>query len=56
MFSKCLCFEVHMMQSGFDLALRVQHLKKRPERLLEDLQIFNTNLRQKTKRAQEKKI
>jgi hypothetical protein len=34
----------------------MQHLKRRPQKLLEDLQILNTSPIHKTKRAQEKKI
>jgi hypothetical protein len=41
---------------GWTNALRMQHLKRRPKRLLEDLQILNTIPRYKTKRVQEKKI
>jgi hypothetical protein len=37
-------------------ALRMQHLREDIKRPIQDLQIFNTSLRHKTRRAQAKKI
>jgi hypothetical protein len=37
-------------------AMRMQHLKRRHKRLLEDSQILSTSPRHKIKRSQEKKV
>jgi hypothetical protein len=51
MFSKCLCFKVHNVRTGLNLGLRMQRLKKRPKKHIED-----SNIQHKSKTRDQKSL